>query len=80
MLTGNVAEHDLGVGRLFRLEDSAQRVDALIRDLDGAEVHLAAETSGHAQAGQRVEDRGLARPREADESDLNGAPPFTGIV
>src|SRR5512146_316651 len=71
---GNVAEDDLGVRRLLRLEDVAEPVDALIGHLDGAEVHLAAEPGGHVEAGQRIEDRGLSGPRKTDKPDFDGAP------
>ena len=75
VLARDVAEDDLGVGRLFRLEDPAQRVDAIVRHFDGAEVDLATEPGWHFESSQRVEDGRLAGAGEADEAHLHGIIP-----
>jgi hypothetical protein len=74
VLAGDVAEDDLGVRGLFRLEDVTEPVDALVGHLDGAEVHLAAEPGGHGEAGQCVEDRRLSGASKTNEPDFDGAP------
>jgi hypothetical protein len=37
-------------------------------------VHFAAETGGHAEAGQRIEDRGLTGARKTNKADFDGTP------
>src|SRR5205814_1351827 len=75
VLARDIAEDDLGVGRLFRLEDPAQRVDAIVRHFDGAEVDVATEPGWHLESGQRVEDGRLAGAGESDEAHLHGIMP-----
>jgi hypothetical protein len=59
VLAGYVAEADLGVGRLLRLEDLRHRIDALVRHLHDAESHFTAKPDRHVEPGHRVEDGGL---------------------
>src|SRR5262245_52575257 len=74
MLAGNVAEDDLGVRSLLRLEHATEPVDAFVGYPDGSDVHVAAESGGHAKAGQRIEDGCLPGARKTNKADFHGAP------
>src|SRR5690606_34992113 len=71
VLSGNVAEGDLRVGRLFRGVDPGQLVDARVRHAHGTQPHLSAITNRHIEAGHGVEHRRLAGSGESYESDLH---------
>ena len=75
---GEVHHLEGGVGRLLRLEQRGQPVDARVGHPRHARVHLAArgaERRGRdGRAGQQVEQRGLAALGKADEPDLHGRP------
>ena len=60
VLTGHVTEGHLRVGRLLRVEDAGEPVDALVGHAYGPEAHFATVADRHGEPGHRIEHRGLA--------------------
>src|SRR5439155_11135836 len=70
--SGQVGEQHLGGRLLALLEHRAEPVETCIRNLDGAEVQLGFRPSF--EAGERIEESSLARPRKSRETSAHGGP------
>ena len=77
---GQVDVRDVGLDDLLRLEDLGEPVEALVGDLDDADVERdpAVAAGLGVAAGQRVEDGRLAAPGKPDDGDLHGQYPAAG--
>src|SRR4029077_8480937 len=76
--TRNVDEADLRVRDLLRMMNLGERDDAVVRDLDDAEIRscgVAVAAHVRVQTGERVEDRRLAGAAKADDTDLHRPAP-----
>src|SRR5215213_7628294 len=74
---GHIDEADLSQGLFLRVENLCQFLDAVIGNLDDADVSFlsrAVAADFCRQARQRIEDRRLARPRETYESYFHYSP------